>query len=140
MKSLKLMGALALLSILVASVAIAWQYPIPQTGPGVALTKGNVITSFDINTLTGSIGASAALDFASAAATVCSTDLTITATGAALNDVVLLGVPNGSVNAGSQFTAWVSVANTVTVRHCNVSAGANDPASGTFFVQVVKQS
>jgi hypothetical protein len=113
---------------------------IPQTGPGTAVAKGQVFAAFDANTMTNSVAGTAALDFASTNATLCSADLTIAATGAALSDVVLLGVPHVAVNAGSQFTAWVSSANVVTVRHCNISAGANDPASGTFIVQVVKQS
>jgi hypothetical protein len=79
--------------------------------------------------------ASATLDFASTAAQS-SSDLTITVTGAAVGDVVAVGVPNGSVNANSSFTAWVSATNTVTVRFNNYSAGAIDPASGSFRVQV----
>lgn len=81
------------------------------------------------------LSASATLDFASTSAQS-SSDLTITVTGAALSDVVSLGVPNGSVNANSSFSAWVSAADTVTVRFNNYSAGAIDPASGTFRVSV----
>jgi len=67
-----------------------------------------------------------------------SADLTITVTGAALGDTVILGVPDGSVLADSCFTAWVSAADTVTVRFNNYSVGALDPASGTFRVDVFK--
>jgi hypothetical protein len=81
---------------------------------------------------------SATLDFPSTAAQTHS-DLTITVTGAALNDEVLLGVPNGSVNNDSCFTAFVSATDTVTVRFNNYSAGAIDPASGTFKVSVIKR-
>ena len=56
----------------------------------------------------------------------------MTVTGAAAGDAVFLGVPNGSVNANSAVTAWVSAANTVTVRFNNYSAGNIDPANGTF--------
>ena len=81
---------------------------------------------------------SATLDFGSTAASS-SGDLTITVTGAADGDVVMLGVPNGSVNANSCFTSWVSAANTVTVRFNNYqTVGAIDPASGTFKVSVRK--
>jgi hypothetical protein len=94
-------------------------------------------TTYDY-TLAKTLTASATLDFASTAASS-SSDLTITVTGAALNDVVLLGVPNGSVNANSCFTAWVSAANTVTVRFNNYQTiGAIDPSSGTFKVSVIK--
>jgi hypothetical protein len=86
-----------------------------------------------------SIPGSATLNFSDPAADACSTDLTITVTGASDGDVVSLGVPNGAVVAGGQFTAWVSSANTVTVRHCCVTAAdCADPASGTFKVRVDK--
>jgi hypothetical protein len=58
-------------------------------------------------------------------------DLTITVTGAADGDPVFLGVPNASVSATVQYTAWVSAANTVTVRARTAAVGEN-PASGTF--------
>jgi hypothetical protein len=77
------------------------------------------------------MSATATLDFGSTLTSV-STDLTITVTGAADGDPVQIGVPAGSVNADSCFTAWVSSANTVTVRFSNYSAGSINPASGTF--------
>jgi hypothetical protein len=91
--------------------------------------------------LTGNAGltGSATLDFGSTAAQT-SSDLTITVTGAADGDVVSLGVPNASVNANTNYTAWVSAANTVTVRFNNYSSAAVDPASGTFKVFVTKFS
>lgn len=81
--------------------------------------------------------ASATLDFPSTNAAN-SSDLTITVTNAALNDMVLLGVPNGSVLANTCYTAFVSAANTVTVRFNNYSGVAQNPASGTFRVYVIK--
>jgi hypothetical protein len=84
-------------------------------------------------TLTGS----ASLNFGSTLAGT-SADLTITVTGAADGDVVMLGPPNGSVNANTCYTAWVSGTNTVTVRFNNYSILAVDPASGTFKVSVIK--
>jgi hypothetical protein len=91
--------------------------------------------------LTGNAGltGSATLNFGSTAAQT-SSDLTITVTGAADGDVVSLGVPNASVNANTNYTAWVSAANTVTVRFNNYSSAAVDPASGTFKVFVTKFS
>lgn len=84
-----------------------------------------------------SLTGSATLDFGNTAAQN-SADLTITVTGAADGDVVSLGVPNTAVNANSCFTAWVSAANTVTVRFNNYSSGAIDPASATFKIRVNK--
>ncbi len=79
---------------------------------------------------------SASLNFGNTAAGA-SSDLTITVTGAAVGDVVTLGVPNGSVGGNGVFTAWVSAANTVTVRFTNTNlVAAIDPASGTFNVKV----
>lgn len=80
---------------------------------------------------------SATLDFSSTAAQS-SADLTITVTGAVDGDPVDVGAPNGSVNDNTSFFAWVSAANTVTVRFNNYSSGAVDPASGTFKVTVNK--
>lgn len=80
------------------------------------------------------LSATGALNF-DLTGTVCQ-DLTITVTGAADGDVVTIGVPNGSVTAETQFSAWVSAANTVTVRACRLSGTARDPASGTFRADV----
>lgn len=79
----------------------------------------------------------ATLDFPSTAANS-KQDLTVTVTGAELGDPVILGVPNGSVPAGGVFDAWVSAVDTVTVRYANNTAGALDPASGSFNVIVIK--
>jgi hypothetical protein len=89
-------------------------------------------------TLMKVLTASATLDFPSTLTQEAS-DLTITVTGAALNDEVVLGVPNGSVNANSGYFAWVSAADTVTVRFMNFSSGSINPASGTFKVSVHKR-
>jgi hypothetical protein len=80
---------------------------------------------------------SATLNFPSTL-TMLSADLTITVTGAADGDVVSLGVPNAAVNANTSYSAWVSAANTVTVRFNNYSSGTVDPASGLFKVFVTK--
>jgi hypothetical protein len=80
---------------------------------------------------------SATLNFPSTT-TLLSADLTITVTGAADGDVVSLGVPNAAVNANTSYSAWVSAANTVTVRFNNYSAGTVDPASALFKVFVTK--
>lgn len=83
------------------------------------------------------LSATAVLDFPSTNAQL-SADLTITVTGAALGDAVFLGVPNGSVLANCNFTAWVSATDTVTVRLNNYSSSAKDSASGTFRATVVQ--
>src|SRR6185369_7696190 len=83
-------------------------------------------------TFAKTLTATATLDFGSTAAGD-ATDLTITVTGAADGDAVSIGVPNGSTLSDGSFSAWVSSANTVTVRFTNNNLlSALDPASGTF--------
>ena len=89
------------------------------------------------HTVNHGLTGSATLDFGSTNAQL-SADLTITVTGAADGDVVSLGVPNAAVNANTSYSAWVSSANTVTVRFNNYSSGTVNPASGTFKVFVTK--
>ena len=86
-------------------------------------------------TLAKVLSASAALNFPSTADNGTS-DLTITVTGAAAGAAVSLGTPNTAVAAGSNYTAWVSASNTVTVRFSNFSGAAIDPASATFVAVV----
>lgn len=99
---------------------------------GITVGTGGDITDILIATAT--------LDFPNTSAGA-NSDLTVTVTGAALNDQVLIGVPNGSVSATDNvvFWAWVSAANTVTIRfnNCNLLAAVN-PASGSFKVTVLK--
>lgn len=83
------------------------------------------------------LSSTATLNFPSTL-TLTSSDLTITVTGAADGDPVSVGVPNGSILANSNFTAWVSSANTVTIRFSNFSAISLDPASGSFRATVTK--
>ena len=89
------------------------------------------------HTINHGLTGSATLDFPSTT-TLLSADLTITVTGAADGDVVSLGVPNAAVNANTSYSAWVSAANTVTVRFNNYSSGTVNPASGSFKVFVTK--
>jgi hypothetical protein len=64
--------------------------------------------------------------------------LTMTVTGAALSDVVSLGIPNASMNDHASFVAWVSSANTVSVKCFNFDGSSFNPASGLFTVKVFK--
>lgn len=70
------------------------------------------------------------LDFGSVAAQS-SADLTIAVAGAQLGDVVACSMP--AAPAGTSFICvGVTAADTVTFRFLNATAGAVDPASGTF--------
>lgn len=68
-----------------------------------------------------------------------SSDLTVSLTGAALGDVVSLGVPHASVPITGSFMAWVSATDQITVRYIN-NDGISDhnPASGTFRISLTK--
>lgn len=101
-----------------------------KTDAGVISTPSGTIPSVLSN--------SATLDFIDTPPGECS-NLTITVTGAADSDPVALGVPTASMPANGSFFAYVSSANTVTVRYCNNQLVGNlNPASGTFKVKVVK--
>jgi hypothetical protein len=112
----------------------------PTAGLQVFNTTDNTVDVRDgtrWNNTPNGLKASATLNFGSTAAQS-SADLTITVTGAADGDIVIVGTVNGSTNANSCYTAWVSAADTVTVRFNNYSSTAIDPASGTFRVYVIK--
>lgn len=102
---------------------------IQTTGTGVVKANGVTVSTRLTNT--------AALDFGSINAQSFA-DLTITVTGAATGDAVALGTPTAAITAGIAFTAWVSATDTVTVRAHNYTAGALDPASGTFRATIIR--
>lgn len=79
------------------------------------------------------LSATASLDFPVIGASSCQS-LTIAVTGAADGDTVSLGVPTALANASTTFavTGFVSAANTVTARICQVATSASsDPAAAT---------
>jgi len=87
------------------------------------------------STITKVLSASASLNFASISA-VSQADLTITVTGAAVGDEVIMALPAAPA-AGIVFNAFVSAANTVTIRASNITASAVDPAAATYGVIVL---
>lgn len=83
----------------------------------------------------GSVVVSAAITFNNTATNGVDNQ-TVTVNGAATGDVVSLGIPYGAMPAGmAWYQAWVSAANTVTIRFYN-QTGANQAPSGTFSVKV----
>lgn len=68
------------------------------------------------------------------------TTANFTLTGAADGDTVALGVPNAMMTVAGipSYSAWVSAANTITIRACNLDPNANEKtgASGTIRVDV----
>lgn len=65
-------------------------------------------------------------------------DLTVTVTGATGNGETVHATTSGTPDAGLTFYAWVSAANTVTVRAINYTGSAVDPPSRQFVVRVIK--
>lgn len=102
---------------------------VARASAGRISVEGNVVAHV--------LSASATLDFGSVSAQSFA-DLTVTVTGAATGDCVSLGVPTASITAGIVYSAWVSATNTVTVRAHNYTAGALDPASGSFKAAIVR--
>jgi hypothetical protein len=84
----------------------------------------------------GVVPASSAIDFGSIADGACA-DNTFTLTGAAANDKLAQSWP-AALTSGLHGTMFVSAADTVTVRLCNLSGGAVDLASSTFGAAVVR--
>lgn len=87
------------------------------------------------NTITKVLSGSASLNFGSIGAAA-QADLTITITGAAVGDEVIMALP-AAPTAGLIFNAFVSAANTVTVRASNITAAPIDPAAATFGAIVI---
>lgn len=77
------------------------------------------------------LGINAELDFPSTSAGA-ENDLNTTVGGASPGNPVWLGIPNSSTSTGVLYQAWVSAANTVTVRCINYSAGTKNPPTGVF--------
>jgi len=107
------------------------------------IAKDSVRTNLGIyvgGTLVSKIdGASATLNFGAPGAVPGSVDLTITLTGAALGDQPLVAAP---ITIGTNYvlSAFVSAANTVTVRWTQIAGAAADPdaGGGTYKVRIIR--
>lgn len=106
----------------------------PLSGQGVVIGGGTALKKV--------LSATASLNFGATAAGACDT-LTITVTGAGDGDVVALGLPHALVNGSTyqSFYGWVSAANTVSVRRCNLTnatTALSDPAAATVRATVIQ--
>jgi hypothetical protein len=81
--------------------------------------------------------ASATLDFPNIGSNSFA-DLTVSVPGAALSDVVSLGIPNAVTGTHLLWTCWVSAAGVVTVRCTNPASGAHNPPSGLFKIMITQ--
>ena len=123
----------------IRGVAYSWPITKPDTatsntqlGSGILEVSSSGAMSWRQTTVS-----TATLNFP-VTATRTSSDLSFTITGASSGDVVSLGVPNAAVMNNSCYTAWVSAANTVTVRFNNYDNADKDPASAVFKVIIMK--
>jgi len=91
-----------------------------------------LVADGSVNTILTSSGT---LDFPSTAANAQSS-LTLSVVGSVVGDVISLG--SSVPAAGCMYYAYVSAADTVTIRFINMSLAAVDPASSTFKVKVLK--
>jgi hypothetical protein len=89
----------------------------------------------DGSTITKVRSGSASLNFGSIDAAA-QADLTIAITGAVVGDEVIMALPAAPA-AGLIFNAFVSAADTVTVRASNITAAPIDPAAATFGAIVI---
>jgi hypothetical protein len=89
----------------------------------------------DGSTITKLRSGSASLNFGSIGAAA-QADLTITIAGAAVGDEVIMALP-AAPTAGIIFNAFVSAANTVTIRASNITAAPVDPAEATYGAIVI---
>jgi len=103
------------------------------TNSTIDIYSGTIWTSLvNQNTI---LTATSVLDFPSTAP-ASNSDLTITVTGASLGDAVSIGTPPPPTS--SEYSAFVSAPDTVTIRLLNSSAVAVNPTSATFKVKVFK--
>lgn len=103
-----------------------------------SLAKVVVATDGSISSISnGALSTTAALDFGSISAGA-EASLTITVTGAATGDPVTLSLPAAFTAGLSLAGAWVSSANTVTVKLRNTTASPIDPTSGSYTALVHK--
>lgn len=111
------------------SVGTAFAVDTTSTAQGVRVGGGTLVK--------GILTATATLDPASITSPECAADLTITVTGAADGDAVIIQPVNAGVAAKMQAFGWVSAANTVSVRVC-AFAGTSNAASAVWRAVVIK--
>ena len=105
------------------------------TFSGPVRSLNGFIASEGSNTITKVLSGSASLDFGSIT-NATQASLTIPVVGAAVGDEVIMALP-AAPTAGLVFNAFVSAADTVTIRASNISAAPVDPAAATFGVIVI---
>jgi len=68
----------------------------------------------------------------------CATPATFAFAGASDGDTLALGIPNSRMTGGGtlQYFAWISAANTITIRVCNIDPAAKQTSLGSGVIRV----
>lgn len=127
----------------VSTTPIAEDFRSPKNSPIVIDDSTDIAYYLDGSTVTPlqAVGgyrilhAETSLNFPNTASNGVS-ELTVTVTGAEAGDCVFLGPPS-TIESGFTWSAYVSAANTVTIRLHNNSGSDVDPAAGTWHVSVL---
>jgi hypothetical protein len=131
-------GSTGVVSVLATTTSTSTATGAFKVAGGAGIAGATYTATLNVGsgtTIDGVWSNSASLDFLSVSGTGGTQDLTITVTGASTGDTVAIGLPTAP-NAGLVFNAWVSAANTVTVRATNATAVGIDPSPATFRVTV----
>lgn len=120
-------GAMAVTGTLTGSTVVANEFQGDVASDAVSFGGGTAVTKV--------VTATATLNFGEIAAAG-TEDKTISVPGAVTGDAVAFSLP-AAINAGLVFNAFVSAADTVTVRASNISAAPIDAASASFRVAVI---
>ncbi|MEO7651695.1 MAG: hypothetical protein ABIZ80_14610 [Bryobacteraceae bacterium] len=110
---------------------------LPGSGLQDVTSGGTKTISIDAAVVPTYLTSTATLDFPSINSGACASELTIALAGAATGDSVAPGWPSG-LEAGLLGTMRVSAGNVVSVRVCNLSGSALDPASAVFRATIVR--
>lgn len=108
-----------------------------QVAAGVAAAATAATTYFGSKVKTGTAALNYAEIAAQTATAIATETLTVAVTGAAVGDSVAVGPP-AALEAGLIWHAWVSAADTVSIRVGNITAAPINPASATWRATVIK--
>lgn len=102
------------------------------------LVVGNLFSTGAVSgvPITSILTSAVVYDAASTATLTSPTDGSFTITGAAVNDICVVGLP-AAPTAGMIYSCFVSAADTVKLREFNATAGTVDAASATFRLTII---
>ena len=133
-RSLAVLGVLLLAGIAWAAAATIGSVDDSARWMKNGFFAGTTAGKTSTNRVSAVYSGSATIDFG-ASTTTCTDSTGITITGVVAGDACFVGPPAAIAN-NSNFTCYVSAADTVKVRHC--AAGTLiDPASATYYVRVI---